>query len=225
MLIIKKLSALIFLMLMAYSESISQKIPLNNPSIWIGYFNRIKLNSKLSIMSDFQIRHIQQDLGIDLKEGRSGLSFQLNKNIGIISGLAFFNQQKTGSNLKKENINEFRLWQEFQSDAQLKLSSLTNRFRVEERFFSNSPFTFFRLRYKIEYDISLSEKIKLLTANELMWQFNKVTNMWDQNRTSIGIERKLNKSLSTQLIFMGWWQFSAKIIQPTVRINLMHKYR
>lgn len=221
---VKKLLLLFLLLLIGYNKSFSQKIISNNPSAWLGYFSQSKLNSKFSIISDFQIRHIQENFGIDLKEGRAGLMFMLKKNIGIINGIAFFNQQKLDNNLTKIKINEFRFWQEIKLNSQVNNNFLTNRFRIEERFFSNSSFPFFRLRHKIEYDICISKKIKLLTANELMWQFNKETNAWDQNRTSIGIERKLVHSFGLQLILISWWQFSSNTIQPTVRINLMHRF-
>ncbi len=212
-----------FFILTMYIKSYSQEIISNNPSIWIGYFSEIKLNSKFLLLSDFQARHIQQ--GIDLKEGRTGLAFKLNKKTYLINGIAYFNQQSFDKDAKiYNNNNELRLWQEIKSGFGFNNSFLTNRFRIEERFFSNSTSAFFRLRHKIEYVTNVNTKIKLLTSNELLWQFNNETNAWDQNRTSIGIELSIANNLNAQFILMSWWQFSSNTMQPTVRVNLMHIY-
>lgn len=220
---IKILLLLNFFILTMYIKSYSQEIISNNPSIWIGYFSEIKLNQKFLLLSDFQIRHIQQ--GIDLQEGRTGVGFKLNKKTYLINGIAYFNQQIFDKDAKiYNNNNELRLWQEIKTGSGFNNSILTNRFRIEERFFSNSTAAFFRLRHKIEYVKNVNTKIKFLTSNELLWQFNNETNAWDQNRTSIGIELSIANNLNVQFIFMSWWQFSSNTMQPTVRVNLMHIY-
>lgn len=205
---------------------------------WMGYYNTVQLGNKLSIASDMQLRTKDWANKWSQLLVRSGLAYSFNNNFSITGGLAFF---KNAQYADKELLlkNEWRPWQELFYQFALHKINLVQRLRTEERFLQkvvnnkkiNSYQYIFHFRYKFEWQFPLNENnIMLLIGNEIMVNPGYINTklFFDQNRTSSGINFKLNSvtNLQCQYIKIFQWHSNTSVPedQNVFRVNIFQQF-
>ena len=169
---------------------------------------------------------------------RSGAVYSFNNRVALTVGLAFFkNAQYIGKELLLKN--EFRPWQEVSYQLSFNKINFTQRLRTEQRFLQlveNDELTknyqsIFRLRYKFELQFSLkADNIKLLVGNEVMVNPGYIHSslFFDQNRTSAGVNFKLNSTsgLQCQYVKIFQWHSNTSVMdnQNVVRVNFIQQF-
>lgn len=206
--------------------------------LWAGYYNTIKFNAKWSLASDAQIRTRDWANKWSQLLVRSGAGYTFNNHVTVTAGMAFFkNAQYAGKDLLLKN--EWRPWQEISYPLSLHKINFTQRLRTEERFLQlvqnnelskNYQYTF-RVRYKFEWQFPLKASgINLLAGNEIMVNPGYIHNslFFDQNRTSAGVNFKLNSTsgLQCQYVKIFQWHSNTSVMdnQNVFRVNFNQQF-
>jgi len=227
-----------FVILFMPSASKAQHNTEHTNVIWAGYNNTIRFTKNWSLVSDVQLRTKDWADKWLLYDVRSGLSYNINEKITVTGGLALFRNAQYES---KQFFfkNEWRPWEEISYQLKLKKINLIQRLRTEQRFLQkvvNNKKTdnyqyIFRLRYRFELQFPLKENtINLLAGNEVMVNPGYINNtlFFDQNRTSAGINFKLNSNsgLQAQYVKIFQWHSNTSILedQNVYRINFIQQF-
>jgi len=216
--IIKLIVSVFLLLLVAQAKA--QTSPSDHLGWWPAYYLRYAINQKWGLNSDVQLRNFADQPILGLLALRTGLHYNLNKQWSTAIGFAWFHYEFVNDK-KRSDAEELRLWQEVKHDWKLNKWQIVNRFRTEQRHWTNQDGTAFRFRYYLAADYRIANKWKAMAGNELMWQSGKLRKTWDQDRLWLGSEYAINEKNQVQLLFMNWWQFSAKTYQPVIRINFV----
>lgn len=229
--------ALIILLLPVTSKA--QHTTQHTNLLWAGYYNTMRFNKKWSLASDAQLR--TKDWANEWSQllVRSGLTYGLNNNFSVTGGFAFF---KNAQYLNKDLLlkNEWRPWQEIFYQLSLHEINFSQRLRTEQRFLqivknnqlSKNYQYIFRLRYKFDWQFPIKQnEIKLLVGNEIMVNPGKINNslFFDQNRTSAGINFKMNSATNLQCQYIKIFQWhsntSVQEDQNVFRLNIIQQFK
>jgi hypothetical protein len=105
--------------------------------------------------------------------------------------------------------NENRIFQQALSETKFKKLDITNRTRLEERWFSTTNGTAVRARHqlRLSYPITRSGKWAIATSDELFINLNSLDNGpvggFEQNRAFIGLTRKVHENATMELGYMN----------------------
>jgi len=176
---------ILFLFLIFSTLSAAQ----NDVGSWLIYKNKLKLNSKTSIDSQYQHRSFTLDFEEDQALITAGLSHALLENVTVSAGY-----RKIGS------LSENGMYQKITFTTQLHKVKLTNSFFLEERWMGDN----FQLRYRfgLTAKIPLSTKTALSLTEEAFLQ-NSGTS-FNQNRVTAQVSHKLSDALQLNSGIMHW---------------------
>lgn len=207
--------------------------------LWASYNNTFHLNHKWSLVNDVQVRTINWADKWLLYAARSGVSYNVNENFAITTGVTLFrNAQYAGNSLFFKN--EWRSWEEVSYNWKLRNKvNLFQRLRAEQRFLQitvNNQKTqnymyILRLRYRFEWTLPLRIKnINLLSGNEVFINPGYLNNtlFFDQNRTFAGVNYKTssNSSLQGQYIKIFQWRSNTSVLenQNVIRVSYIQQF-
>lgn len=133
MLSLKRTIFLLGLMGMIHITAVGQS---NNSGTWFVYFGNQKINDKWNIQSDFQYRDYRFLGQRNQFLARAGLGYNLKpRNHNLLLGYAYiatdtYDEFDINTSTKIEN----RIYQQYLYKNKVGSSSLSHRFRLEERF-------------------------------------------------------------------------------------------
>lgn len=207
---------IIFLLLIISTISFAQiqRKTSYNDLVWFGDFSKGKLNNKWSIYFDFGLRRSEWLNKWSQTLARPGLTYNLNKDVSITAGVAYFNHY-TASCIRPE----YRGWQQLLFTGSYGRAKINHRLRAEQRFnqvvagsdlvddykYNN------RYRYQLNLLIALNKRsienntLYLSFADEVMINSGKEIsyNYFDQNRLSFGIGFKSNELFNVIISYMN----------------------
>lgn len=134
---------------------------------------------------------------------RTALGYQVTPNVSIWQGYGWT------PIFEPVNLNENRIYQQLQIKSQFHKLELVNRTRLEERWIENTGKTSIRFRHILRamYPLDKKERWYLVGSNEIFVTLKGVPNGpatgFDQNRLFVGVNRKLNPSLSLEAGYMN----------------------
>lgn len=183
--------------------------------VWLCHFGNIHLNDRLTIVSETEL-HLKQwvkkwnEQVLDV-----GLADQLNKKWRIGAGVGLYRGAQYFADLFFKN--EWRGWQDATYTIKGKWSFI-QRMRIEERWIQGvkdgrtmSSYDYVtRTRYRTELQRPLlNGKITPVFANEFMaspgyWNSDRFL---DQNRTWIGVNFKVSRTIVVQTQYMKIFQW------------------
>ena len=174
-----------FLFLIFSTLSIAQ----NDIGSWLIYKNKLKLNSKTSIDTQYQHRSFTLDFEDDQALITAGFSHALLENVIVSAGY-----RKIGA------LSENGMYQKIVFSTQLHNVKLTNSFFLEERWIGEN----FQLRYRfgLTAKIPISSKTALSLTEEVFLQ-NSGTS-FNQNRVTAQVSHKLSDALQLNSGIMHW---------------------
>lgn len=209
----RKLLFLTFAILFA-KTSFSQ-VDGNQTGAWYMYFyNHQFKNSQFGIQGDFQYRDWQVLGDQEQLLLRSGFTYT-PKDSGIMFTLGFANITTGQFGDSDETSNENRIYQEALFPQTIgKRVLLTHRFRYEQRFVENQDF---RTRYRYNLFINVPFNSTTLSPKTIYGAFynelfingergignNNTVELFDRNRTYLGLGYVLNTKVRFQL---GWME-------------------
>lgn len=112
---------------------------------WLADFNTVKLNTKLSLHSDFQLRSSHQLDNTQTLLLRTGLNYHISKKWVATAGYAFIHNRRIISNISGY-APEHRIWEQLLfthplaigSGKHTRKGSLAHRLRLEQRFIAKT---------------------------------------------------------------------------------------
>jgi hypothetical protein len=99
---------------------------------WAMTVNSIRLSPKFNLIFDSQLRSNDQWKQPETFILRPGLTYVLNKNVSLSTGLALINNWKTIGGVR-DGVSDNRIWQQLGINQQVKNAVLQHRIRTEER--------------------------------------------------------------------------------------------
>lgn len=225
---------LFFLPVWIYAQTETERPTKNvnqQSQTWISLNSVFQLANHWSGLADLHIRRSNFVKDPSFNFIRFGARYGFNDNLKISAGYAHLWLAKD------ENwtlyLNENRIYQEFiLADTYPTFSGLF-RIRTEQRFFNNveggaslqDNFFINRIRFLLSISIPFKRgsKTSFLVANEIHLNFGKevVYNTFDQNRFTVGIKQKLNKTWSFDFGYMLVYQQ----LPSGIDYNLNHTIR
>lgn len=178
----------------------------NNVGTWLVYFGNQKINNQWNIQSDFQYRDYRFFGQRNQFIARGGLGYNLKaQNHNLLLGYAYvatdtYDEFDAKTGTKIEN----RIYQQYLYRNKIGSNSITQRFRLEERFFSSE----FGLRGR--YFISVQKPFKNRNGNKNTTYFSAYNELFinlngvqfDRNRFYTGIGYTLNESIRVETGYM-----------------------
>ena len=98
---------------------------------------KLRINDKLSVFSEFQIRSLGFYSNFHYYEYKAGAAYQIHPNINLALGAGDYNTYKEGGNfITPMNNDEFRIWPQFTLTQSIGNFKIEHRYRAELRFTS-----------------------------------------------------------------------------------------
>ncbi|GAA4732172.1 DUF2490 domain-containing protein [Flavisolibacter ginsenosidimutans] len=213
----------------------AQRQTIYTNGVWLCHFGNIHLNNRLTIVSETEL-HLKQwvqrwnEQVLDL-----GLSDKLTDKWRVGAGLGLYR----GAQYFDEFFfkNEWRGWQEVNYTLKGKWV-FWQRMRVEERWIQgvkngqkmNSYDYVTRMRYRTELQKPLrGGRVAPVIGNEFMaspgyWNSNRFL---DQNRTWVGVNLKVSRTVALQTQYMKIFQWRANNTledQNIFRVNIVQHF-
>ena len=156
---------------------------------WLIYKNKLKINEKTSLDTQYQHRSFELDLAEDQALFTAGFTHTVLPNISLSAGY-----RKIGA------LSEHGAYQKVAFSTQLSVVKFTNSFFLEERWLGDN----FQLRYRfgLTARIPLSQKAAVSFTEEVFLQ-NSATS-FNQNRVTAQVSQKLSDALQLNTGIMHW---------------------
>jgi hypothetical protein len=212
---------IIVLILISFLGNGQKTISYSNQQ-WFQYYNLLKINPKLTLLSDVGYRYISAFSYRSLYLTRIGLGYEIKPGFRVSGRIAHLGVY----NLGQLNKVEFRGSQGLLHVKNTALGKMIQHFRIEERIFkdilngkiqSENEFNF-RFRYQFSLTFPLlklsskdpDKKLLFSIGNEIFINSGKniTYNIYNQNRILIGPVVHLNSNLFLNLLYCH--QFKSK---------------
>ena len=174
---------------------------------WLMYFGTHKLNDKLSLHYETQLRNYKVTSNFNQLLPRVGINYKIDDNAVVTAGYALIPTQSEFNDGWNESMSvENRIWQQFILRNKVNNIKLRHRYRLEQRWIKKDNFTDFknRARYMISAKIPLSKKedfpLFLSVYDEIFLNISDTP--FDQNRLFGALGVQVNKSLNVQLGYL-----------------------
>lgn len=189
---------------------------------WAMTVNTISLSPRFNLIFDSQLRSNDQWKQPETFILRPGLTYVLNKNVSLSTGLALIHNWKTIGTVR-DDVSDNRIWQQLGINQQVKNAVLQHRIRMEERWIpllnvagseivKSDPRFNARFRYFTRWISPFSSTQKLTKGiywavqNEFFFNAAGTRHanrkLFDQSRTYAGTGYRLGKHADLELGYM-----------------------
>lgn len=202
------------------TDVLGQKISERREQVWLGYFSQMRFTDRSGLWVDIQLRHNDYLSQKSLSINRLGYTYYCSDQLRLTAGYGHI----THFSLTPEfpNVPEHRPWQQVQWFDQKRKASLSQYFRVEERFVrqvANGELTDdyrFTWRFRYAFAVAIPLKGDAVTAgtpfvflnNEAHVSAGKnvVNNYFDQNRLFAGLGYQFTSNLNAHFGYLYVFQ-------------------
>jgi hypothetical protein len=185
-------------------------------NLWLFWSSQVKLSPKFALTSDVQVRSADKSQFVNTILLRPGIQFSISESQSATIGYVYFGTWDE-ENGKRLFDGEHRVYEEYLLNLKAAKVELTNRLRLEQRFFQNKSKDFAqRFRYYFRAAIPLvntrvfDKGLFLAFQDEIFLNVqnkqNVNNNFFVQNRTYAGIGYRLSKKMELELGYMYRYQ-------------------
>ena len=170
----------------------------NDLGLWTPVYIKLPINDKIKTSLEINPRIQKNVTHINQLLVRPSIGYQLTKNLSVWQGYGWV------TFYIPRFVREERLWQQLLHEKEFSKFTLTNRFRLEERFIQDISGVPLRARYLLRglYPLGKSKKWAFVTADELFVNldshFRGPQAGIDQNRFFVGLRRKISENVSLE---------------------------
>ncbi|MFM2326574.1 MAG: hypothetical protein RIR31_776 [Bacteroidota bacterium] len=220
---------LFFLILLLFSLQNFAQRPATGT--WLTLQLPVQLNSKWQIHNDGGYRTLGNSITPLQYFYRTGLRYNISKNLSAAAGVAFFFTRTTFSKQNDEFGREFRFWEELNYKTNLsKKTQWQTRLRIEQRNYAatsnKAAYHAFRYRIRTQLQQKIAAKWTAVLAGEYMQQYARSNWAFDQNRLILNGIYTFNKHTQLQGGYM-WVRWPANssqhlftlLLQKTITLN------
>lgn len=210
----------ILLVCVVAPKGLAQKLSVTRQQVWTGYFNQTRFTQRSGIWLDLQMRLHDFVDQKSLSIARLGYTYFVSDQFRLTAGYGLITHYALLPGIP--DAPENRLWQQVQWFEQKKRVSLSQYFRVEERFvrrISNGELadeSIFSWRFRYNFAVTIPLKGERVAAgvpfiflnDELHVNAGKniVNNYFDQNRAFAGVGYQFTSSLNAQIGYLYVFQ-------------------
>jgi hypothetical protein len=194
----------LMLLLMGHSPSaLARQNTEDDLQQWTVVTFKADLPHKLRLYAEVQPRLGHNIQGVDRLLLRPAIGYQLTPAISLWQGYAWTPTFLDGNGNAHFN-DEHRIFQQVLIENKWDRLKLTNRTRLEERFIEGARDTAVRARHmtRLAYAFDHDKKWSLVGYDELFWNLNDTQkgpqSGFDQNRSFLGVNRKLTPNLDVE---------------------------
>ena len=178
----------------------------------------IKTSPKWNVFFETQLRSLSFYNQFHYYEYKGGVSYKLNNNFAMTTGLGSYNTYSEGGNFELPMQNsEIRSWFQLNLKNVFRIANIEHRYRAEQRFTSNGFRN--RFRYRIGAVIPINNK-KIIPKTYYFTAWNEIfftdnEPYFERNRLFVGIGYELSNKIAVQSGYIH--QFDYKINDETGR--------
>lgn len=215
----------IFLLFLFVSPSVKAQRP--HTGGWFSAQFPVSISAKWQWSNDVGYRTLGMSTAASQFLYRTGIRYSKNERLTVAAGGAFFSTRTSYDKRNHEFGSELRLWQEINCQVNLKQVNWLNRFRTEQRFFTETmqrkAYSAMRFRIKTSFLKNISDKWSIQLADEYMQQIAHHKCLFDQNRIILSGIFKCSGSLQVQSGYMllSWPSFQQHIILAGIQKTLL----
>lgn len=179
----------------------------DNYNMWFQYLMSAKLTDKSTLTALSQYRSFDLAYDTRLFLVSAYLDYEVANDVKPAAGFMFLVLDSYKSDNSKKERYEKRPFQQVTLGGNIGRTSVSHRFRVEERFISNPNDFIVRLRYLISLRIPFNragekEKFYGILKNELRMNVVK-EDPFDSNRLTAGLGIKVGKNSAIEVAFIN----------------------
>ncbi|MDO5655470.1 MAG: DUF2490 domain-containing protein [Flavobacteriaceae bacterium] len=181
--------------------------------VWYGYNLNLETKNQISIKQEIENRSFLSPWRQNILLSTTQVEKNLGSNWKAAAGFTYFLQTIHPPNSHSVNRTELRPQFSFSYKQILHENwQLNHRYQGELRWIENNlndiALTALRLRYRIQLQHQLSEKLKLKLFEEIHINTFKNSSLaiFDQNRAGIAFQYSLMPSLDLELGYLNWYQ-------------------
>ncbi|MCH3883065.1 MULTISPECIES: DUF2490 domain-containing protein [Tenacibaculum] len=185
--------ALFILIILFSLNNFAQNNPEKELGVWYMYNGSHQVSNKFSLKTMAHFRFFE--IGDDMQQfiGRLGANYKINNNMSATLGYSYLNTDGTFG-FDGGNINEHRIYEDFNLKHNINSLGFAHRLRAEQRFFNSETGHF--LRYQIALNYPLDNKWSTYLYNETFLDFDGEA--FNQNWLGAGLKYKLSKIVKLQ---------------------------
>lgn len=197
---------LIVILLLAFCTSATAQ-SRDNYNMWFQYLMSVKLTDKSTLTALSQYRSFDLAYDTRLFLVSAYVDYEIANDIKPAAGFMFLILDSYRSDNTKKERYEKRSFQQVSLGGSIGRTSISHRFRVEERFITNPDEFIVRLRYLISLRIPFNkarekEKLYGILKNEIRMNVMK-EDPFDSNRLTAGIGIKTGKNSAIEVAFIN----------------------
>lgn len=160
--------------------------------------------SNLTLLSQYRAYDLALDSRVFLVSGY--YDYEIRKNLKPAIGLMYLNINSYRDDLTKKSRNEIRPFQQITMNFNSGKLSLSNRFRIEERFLTNPNVFILRARYLISlqlpFSINQKESYYALFKNEIRLNLCN-DDFFDSDRIILGLGYKITPKSAVEIAYIN----------------------
>ncbi|MBS7563484.1 DUF2490 domain-containing protein [Mucilaginibacter sp. Bleaf8] len=183
---------------------------------WLFITHQQKVNSKVNVLADVQLRSANRYAYLTTLLLRSGLSYQLTNNHSVALGYAYkgdWDHEGTGTAYTLEN----RIFEQYLYKFSIGKTELNARARLEQRWvkeevvkFSQRARAFVSAQIPLFTDTAFTRGWYAGIQNELFVNIQHKERVngyfFDQNRSMVSVGYRWSKKIDTELGYLYWYQ-------------------
>jgi hypothetical protein len=182
---------------------------------WLMYFGDNKINKKLGIHSELQLRNYFLEQTVEQTLMRLGINYYVDPLVMLSGGYGYIHTGPSSQNVVGFTTQEHRIWQQLILRHKTRAIFMEHRYRLEQRFIenvTNKSNTFDnRLRYRFQsifpfYSISPHLRHYFLSAyNEFFANLGREVSgqIFDRNRLYFAIGYQVSPKLNFQIGYLN----------------------
>lgn len=179
----------------------------DNYNMWFQYLMTAQVSDKSTLTALTQYRSFDLAYDTRLFLLNAYLDYEVAKGVKPAAGAMFLVLESYNSDNTKRIRYEKRPFQQVTLESNIGRTSISNRFRVEERFLNNPDEFIVRIRYLLSIRIPFNrkgekEKLYGILKNEIRMNMVK-DEPFDSNRITAGIGIKVGKNSAIELAFIN----------------------
>ena len=179
----------------------------DNYNMWFQYLMTAQVSDKSTLTALTQYRSFDLAYDTRLFLLNAYLDYEVAKGVKPAAGAMFLVLESYNSDNTKRIRYEKRPFQQVTLESNIGRTSISNRFRVEERFLNNPDEFIVRIRYLLSIRIPFNrkgekEKLYGILKNEIRMNMVK-DEPFDSNRITAGLGIKVGRNSAIELAFIN----------------------
>ena len=197
MFFLQKKKILLILLLIITTNLCSQEF-----GTWNVIDFRKSTNKNISFQLEAQVRSLQFYKNFHYNEINFTTNYKFDNNLILSILFGKHNTYSEGGNFKSPILtDEYRFSIQAATSQKFGLSSLDNRYRLEQRYFADN------IKYRMRYRFGLKTKITKINqiqfSNEIFLSLDNDNSIFEKNRFLIGFTNTFNKTYEIQINYLN----------------------